>query len=212
VEQIVLAMQAAAGRCGLPPPEAAAVRHIVGLGLPQAVEMLFPDQSLADREQLARAYSACYVEADQGPARLFEGALDTLERLRDAGLELAVATGKSRRGLDRVLRGLGMEGFFQATRCADETRSKPHPLMLEQILAERNKQASEALMIGDSEYDLAMAQAIGMPSVGVSYGVHARELLQRHQPCAIIDQLRQLCELPQLGLLRQGQAVQASTG
>jgi phosphoglycolate phosphatase len=84
--------------------------------------------------------------------------------------------------------------------------------MLEQILAERNKQASEALMIGDSEYDLAMAQAIGMPSVGVSYGVHARELLQRHQPCAIIDQLWQLCELPQLGLLRQGQAVQASTG
>ncbi|QIB67410.1 HAD family hydrolase [Kineobactrum salinum] len=212
VEQIVLAMQAAASRCALPPPEAAAVRHIVGLGLPQAVEILFPDQPLADRERLARAYSSCYIEADQGPARLFEGALDTLAQLRDAGFELAVATGKSRRGLVRVLQGLGLEGFFDATRCADETQSKPHPLMLEQILAERSKRANQALMIGDSEYDLAMARAIGMPSVGVSYGVHARELLLRHQPRAIVDELRQLGELAELLLRQPESTVQASTG
>lgn len=205
VEQIVVAMQAAAEQCALVPLEAAQIRNIVGLGLPQALAMLYPDLSLAARERLARAYSACYVERDQTPARLFEGALETLEQLRNSGCELAVATGKSRRGLDRVLRGLGMTDFFHATRCADETRSKPDPLMLSQILGERNKCASQAVMVGDSEYDLAMARAIGMPSIGVSYGVHARELLQRHQPRAVIDQLRQLCDLPEL-------ALQARTG
>ncbi len=205
VEQIVSAMQEAADECSLPIPEAAAVRHIIGLSLPNAMPILFPGQPLAEWDRMREAYSRCYVARDQGPARLHEGALETLDRLRNSGFELAVATGKSRRGLDRVLRGLGLERFFESTRCADETRSKPDPLMLRQILAERGKTVERALMVGDSEYDLAMARQINMASVGVSFGVHLPEQLALHQPRAVIDRLLDLCDLPEL-------AVQASTG
>jgi len=198
VEQIVSAMQMAAGECGLPIPEAPAVRHIIGLSLPSAMPILFPGQPGAVWEQMRDAYSRCYVALDQGPARLHEGALETLERLRAAGLELAVATGKSRRGLDRVLAGLGLETYFESTRCADETRSKPDPLMLQQILAERGKTSERALMVGDSEYDLAMARNINMASIGVSFGVHSPAQLARYQPLAVVDRLLDLCDLPEL--------------
>ena len=109
-----------------------------------------------------------------------------------------MATGKSRRGLDRVLRGLGLENYFDSTRCADETRSKPDPLMLQQILAERSKTSELALMVGDSEYDLDMARQINMASVGVSFGVHSPAQLAQHQPRAVIDSLLDLCALPEL--------------
>ena len=198
VGQIVAAMQTAAAECGLPVPEAAAVRHIIGLSLPQAMPILFPEQPLAVWDRMREAYSRCYVALDQGPARLHTGALETLESLRGSGFELAVATGKSRRGLDRVLRGLGLENYFDSTRCADETRSKPDPLMLQQILAERSKTSELALMVGDSEYDLDMARQINMASVGVSFGVHSPAQLAQHQPRAVIDSLLDLCALPEL--------------
>jgi phosphoglycolate phosphatase len=191
-------MQMAADECGLPIPEAPAVRHIIGLSLPSAMPILFPGQPGAVWEQMRDAYSRCYVALDQGPARLHEGALETLERLRAAGLELAVATGKSRRGLDRVLAGLGLETYFESTRCADETRSKPDPLMLQQILAERGKTSELAVMVGDSEYDLAMARNINMASIGVSFGVHSPAQLARYQPLAVVDRLLDLCDLPEL--------------
>lgn len=198
VEQIVVAMQTAADGCGLPVPAAASVRHIIGLSLPTAMPILFPGAPPAVQEEMREAYSRCYIALDQGPARLHEGALETLESLRASGFELAVATGKSRRGLDRVLRGLGMEHYFDSTRCADETRSKPDPLMLRQILAERRKSPELALMVGDSEYDLDMARQISMPSVGVSFGVHSPQQLAQHQPRAVIDSLLDLCDLPEL--------------
>lgn len=198
VEQIVTAMQTAADDCRLAIPEAAAVRHIIGLSLPNAMPILFPGQPPAAWDRMREAYSRCYVALDQGPARLHEGALVTLERLRNAGVELAVATGKSRRGLDRVLGGLGLENYFDSTRCADETCSKPDPLMLRQILAERGKTAELAIMVGDSEYDLAMARQINMASVGVSFGVHSPEQLAQHQPRAVVDRLLDLCDLPEL--------------
>ncbi len=139
-----------------------------------------------------------YVALDRGPAPLYPGALETLHALRDRGLELAVATGKSRRGLNRVLAGLGLEGFFDSTRCADETSSKPHPLMLHEILQERAKPVEEALMVGDTEFDLAMAGNAGIGSVGVSFGVHSVPRLQAHDPLAIVDTLPELLDLPEL--------------
>lgn len=190
--QIVAAMQQAARQCGVPVPDEASVRHIVGLGLPQAIATLFPEQPPAVREGLAAAYSACYLAGDTGPARLYQGALELLEALRGEGCELAVATGKSRRGLDRVLGGLGMVDYFHSTRCADETASKPDPLMLREILEERRRSVEEALMIGDSIYDLDMARRIGMASVGVSHGVHDHRALGLHAPLAVIDQLSEL--------------------
>ncbi len=196
VEQIVQAMQTAAEDCDLPVPEADAVRHIIGLSLVTAMPLLFPGSSAAQQEAMQAAYARCYRALDPGPATLHEGALETLDWLRASGFEVAVATGKSRRGLDRVLQGLGLEGYFHSTRCADETRSKPHPLMLEEILLERGKAAHSALMVGDSEYDLEMARRLGMPSVGVTFGVHSREQLLRHRPLALIDRLAALKELP----------------
>ncbi len=195
VEHIVEAMQRAAEECSLTPPAATRVRDIVGLGLPQAIDALFPGLAPEAGAALAAAYSRHFGEVARGGARLFEGAMETLVTLRERGFELAVATGKSRRGLERVLGELDMSGFFDALRCADETRSKPHPQMLLEILRERRRPPLEALMVGDTEYDLAMAREAGMPSVGVSHGVHDVSRLARHAPVAIIDELPALLGL-----------------
>ena len=188
-------MQAASQELGLEPPTAAAVKNIIGLGLPEAIAMLFPQ--LEDRlgQQLRLRYSQQYVALDKIPSDLFEGAMDTLGQLRQQGHVLAVATGKSRRGLDRVLDSLGMTRFFDASRCADETLSKPDPLMLHELLEECLATAADALMIGDTEYDLEMAAAAGVPSVGVSYGSHSTQRLRRHRPLAVLDRLPELLGL-----------------
>ncbi len=192
VDGIVSAMQAAAVELQTRPPAAPAVRDIVGLGLPEAMIRLFPEHTEDWRRSIAEAYSRHYINATAGPARLFGGARDALDALRSAGFELAVATGKSRRGLDRVLASIAMSDYFDTTRCADETASKPDPLMLEEILSERGKRAGDALMVGDSEYDLEMAARAGIPSIGVSFGVHSPERLSRHAPLAVIDRLADL--------------------
>ena len=202
VEHIVEAMQAAAAEFPVAIPDASSVRDIVGLGLPQAVARLFPGLAESTQGALAAAYSRHYRALDREPPSLFAGAMETLLALRERGLPLAIATGKSRRGLDRVLAGLGMSGFFDITRCADETRSKPHPLMLEQIVAQSGLTAESTVMVGDSEYDLAMARAGGVHPVGVSYGVHSRERLSLHRPLAILDHLPELLDLELLSRLR----------
>lgn len=195
VEHIVSAMLDAALELEVEPPGAADVRNIVGLGLPQALATLFPAMDAANRDRFASAYSRHFASPKRGEPLLFKGAMDTLEGLRARGVELAVATGKSRRGLDRVLCALGMSDFFDATRCADETHSKPHPRMLHEIMTLRQKAADQVLMIGDSEYDLAMAREAGVRSVGVSFGVHDSGRLATYEPLAIIDELPQLLDL-----------------
>jgi phosphoglycolate phosphatase len=198
IEHIVSAMQAAAGELAVEVPDTAAVRDIIGLGLPQAVATLFPQLDQQQRESLAATYSRHYASGDRQPPKLFGGALETLAELRDRGVELGVATGKSRRGLDRILAELELTDFFDATRCADETRSKPDPLMLTQIMAERDKTPSQVIMVGDTEYDLDMASQAGVASVGVSFGVHSPERLARHAPLEILDELPQLLRLEAL--------------
>ncbi len=199
IEHIVSAMRGAAADQGLEPPAAEDVRDIVGLGLPQALARLFPCVDDADRRELALAYSRQFASPERGPARLFEGAMETLEGLRARGMELAVATGKSRRGLDRVLGAMGLADFFEATRCADETLSKPHPRMLHEIMAARGKSAAEVVMVGDSEYDMAMAEQAGVRSVAVSFGVHGSDRLAAYRPLAIIDALPELLDLAAFG-------------
>lgn len=198
IEEIVSAMRGAAGELQLEPPEPERVRNIVGLGLAQAVGMLFPSLPESRRGELASAYSRHYAAPGRGPAPLFEGAMDTLHGLRARGQELAVATGKSRRGLDRVLAELGLADFFDATRCADETQSKPHPQMLYELMSTRRKSPNEVVMVGDSSYDLEMAQNAGVCSVAVSFGVHDSETLARYEPLTVIDRLPELLDLAQL--------------
>jgi len=192
--RIVSSMQAAATDLGHPPLTAEAVRDIIGLGLPEAILTLLPFLSEEQVEQMRERYAYHYVEADQTPTKLFPGVASTLEKLHQQGYILAVATGKSRRGLDRVLADTGLGWLFQITRCADETASKPDPLMLTEILQETGVKASEALMVGDTEYDLGMAQRADMPSVGVSYGVHEVKRLEQYDPRLILHNFTDLAE------------------
>lgn len=192
--KIVDSMQAAIEQLGLPYRTADEVRHIIGLGLPEAIATLFPAISSADNEALRSAYSARYIAADQQPCPFFPDVESVLAKLRSDGHHLAVATGKSRRGLNRVLANLQMEHFFDASRCADETASKPNPLMLMEILNELEVAASDAIMVGDTEFDLAMAVNAGVRSIGVSYGVHSVERLSAHGPELVVDNFVEILE------------------
>ncbi|PIE39187.1 MAG: HAD family hydrolase [Gammaproteobacteria bacterium] len=189
---IVRAMQNAILEADMPSLPDAAVRNIIGLGLLEAVQSLFPSASRAQWETVVEAYSRHYIAQEQNLPELFPNAMSVLTGLRDSGYKLAVATGKSRRGLNRILDALDLADFFDATRTADETRSKPHPQMLRELLSELNLSASQALMVGDTTYDLDMATAIDMPCIGVSYGVHSVDQLRNSGALAVIDGLDEL--------------------
>ena len=192
VARIVSSMQATALDCVLPVPSSEAVRDIIGLSLYKAFPILFGAVSEAQSAQLLAAYRRHYMELDHTPSPLFAGAADTVKGLHASGYQLAVATGKQRAGLDSVLADTQLGGYFHALRGADQAVSKPHPLMLEQILDELKLSPMDAVMVGDSSYDLEMAQAIGMARIGVTYGVHDALKLNVHQPLALIDDIRQL--------------------
>ena len=190
--RIVACMQAAAVDLGLPVPGRERTRDIIGLGLDEAIRSLFPDIDATGTEQMVQRYRHHYLVANETPTPLFEGAAEVVTTLHDAGYLLAVATGKGRRGLDRSLRQTGLEPLFHATRCADESRSKPDPDMLLQLLEELGVEPARALMIGDTEYDLQMAANAGTAGLAVGYGVHSRERLLRHRPVHCIDDIREL--------------------
>ncbi len=192
VARIVHAMQSAALDEGLEPPPDAAVRNIIGLSLPHAMLKLFPDDSGKHCDLIA-AYSYHFVHSNHIPdSALFDGVRDMLANLGSSGHDLAVATGKSRRGLDRAFAQFNLGDVFAFSRCADETRSKPHPQMLQELLDVSWTDVSDALMIGDSTYDLEMAAAMGMGSVGVTYGVHPPEVLRAHAPNELVDSVEDL--------------------
>lgn len=186
-QHIVASMQGAMTDLGLEVLDAHIIRRIIGLGMREALLALFPDEP---GDQFAARFSAAYRSHFFAASRrqaLFEGAEAMLRALHQHDRLLAVATGKSRRGLDRALNETGLTPLFHSTRCADETRSKPDPTMLREILAELQVAPEEALMIGDTEFDLAMAAAAGMNAVGVSYGVHEPEALRTHAPLVLLD-------------------------
>ncbi|MDX2349143.1 MAG: HAD-IA family hydrolase [Porticoccus sp.] len=187
LSRIALCIRCAAEEVGLPPPPEHEAREIVGLGLVEALETLFPgihmDQILAMRD----SYSRHFVEHDREPSPFFKGVEETLEQLKDQGYLITVATGKSRRGLDRVLKARRLSDFFHGSRCADETAGKPNPLMLNELLQEFKSSPEEALMVGDTEFDMAMAVNAGIPRVAVSYGAHSSGRLLRYQPLACLD-------------------------
>jgi phosphoglycolate phosphatase len=153
--------------------------------------MLYPSFTESEVAALKEMYSRCFVSADQKPCEFYPNVLTTLEKLQGEHT-LAVATGKSRRGLSRVLGNLAMERNFVATRCADETASKPDPLMLEELLAETGFSAADAVMVGDTEYDLEMAQRAGMASIGVAYGAHSVERLLKWDPIAVLQDFKEI--------------------
>lgn len=192
--KIVRCMQAAMALHDLPSRTDAEVKGIIGLGLPEAIRTLCPRIDAESVERVRASYSELFTEADRVPCDFYPHVKSVMERLRDDGHLLAVATGKSRKGLNRVLSNLGMSDFFDAHRCADETASKPHPLMLEQILLQLDHSVAEAVMVGDTEFDLAMANNAGMKSIAVSYGAHEVDRLVGHRPEMIMQSFDQLLD------------------
>ena len=176
---IVGAMTAGLASAGLPPLPHAKVLSIVGLSLPLAIATLLPDADAATLDQVQAGYRQHYLSARMAQASpLYSGVADMLDRLSDLqGLVMAVATGKSRRGMDAVLGGHGIAGLFVARECADGHPSKPHPAMLLAALDTAGVAPSDAVMIGDTTFDMDMARAAGVTGWGVSWGYHAADTL-----------------------------------
>jgi phosphoglycolate phosphatase len=192
IGRIVESMHIASDRTGFARRDDFAVKGIIGLGLPEAIRSLYPEIADDELSVFRQHYADHYIALEAEPSPLFDGVADTLQALREEGYHLAVATGKARRGLDRVLKSHGWDDYFDITRAADETASKPHPLMLEQILAHCNVRPEQALMVGDSSFDLQMARNAGMGSVAVSYGAQTIEALRAFEPCLAIDHFPEL--------------------
>ncbi|PYC24634.1 HAD family hydrolase [Aquipseudomonas alcaligenes] len=193
IGRIVESMRRAADTCGLPQRSDEAIRGIIGLGLPEAIQTLYPELREAVLvERFREGYSEHYLALENEPSALFDGVEESLEAFREQGYRLAVATGKSRRGLQRVLQGRGWLDYFDVTRCADETASKPHPRMLHEILQHCAVAPARALMVGDSVFDLQMARNAGMDSVAVGFGAQPLESLRAHGPRLAINEFSEL--------------------
>lgn len=190
--RIVSSIRAAARDLELPLPTEEASRDIIGLGLPEALRILFPASGDEVIEPMTRQYAHYYLGVDETPTALFPGVQHTLESLHRKGYRLAVATGKSRRGLEHVLAETGLGWLFELSRCADETTSKPDPHMLHEILEQTGVERHEALMIGDTEYDLEMGSRAGIDTVAVSYGAHHIDRLK------VLKPVREVHHFPEL--------------
>ena len=175
--RIIDSMQLAGAKVGLPKLSDYAIQQIIGLGLPEALKKLWPEISIEQLQAMRIHYSENFSVYSDVHAGFFPQAHEFFDELRCLGYILAVATGKTRKGLDEMLDGLAVRGVFSITRCADETTSKPDPHMLEEILTELELTSDQALMVGDTSFDLDMAKAINMDSVGMTHGAHESDVL-----------------------------------
>lgn len=165
--------------------------YVIGLGLMQALAHAAPDVPQERYPLLGARYRHHYLQ-QQNRISLFQGVLPLLQSLRERGHVLAVATGKSRRGLDEALQSVELYGRLDGSRTADETQGKPHPLMLEELMAEFGVAPQRTLMVGDTTHDLQMALNAGCASVGVSYGAHEPQAFHALQPRAVVHSVDEL--------------------
>lgn len=187
-DHIINCMQQAIKQLAMPTLNDNTIRCIIGLGLTEAALELYPDASENVIDQLANSYKQVWLNSPYDPP-LFEHATTLIQQLSQQDYFLGVATGKSRRGLNKVLQSTQLSDFFHATRCADECHSKPHPQMLAELIDYCGVNPKATLMIGDTEYDLQMAHNAGADSLGISHGAHSIELLQACQPQDIVSDL-----------------------
>jgi len=193
VAKIVACTQAAARDLGLAVPPFEEAKQIIGLGLHPAMAKLFNITDETEVQRVADRYRHHFLGDEPTEETLFEGVEQLLRQFESEGYLMAVATGKSRRGLDHVLQKTSLGDLFHITRCADETFSKPHPQMFLEIVDFLGIEAGEALMIGDTEYDMQMAVNAGAAGgLGVTYGVHDRQHLLRHGALTCFDDLREM--------------------
>ena len=189
---IVHCIRWAAVTCRIAPPSEEACRSVIGLGLGEAMDTLFPGSERVLQEQLVRGYRERYRSRRMSRNDFFQGVYEMLWRLRHSGYLLAVATGKSRAGLQAAMRATESEALFMSTRCADETASKPDPEMLLQVMDELRVRPGRALMVGDTVHDLQMASNAGVASVAVSCGADDPQRLLRCEPVACLQRTAEL--------------------
>ena len=192
IGRIIESMRTAAIGGGMEGRDDESIKSIIGLGLPEAIRTLYPSITANDLIDFRQRYADCYMAMDNVPSRLFEGVSESIQAFRDEGYRLAVATGKARRGLDRVLKANAWLDFFDITRAADETASKPDPLMLHEIMAHCDVVPERSLMIRDSSFDLQMARNAGMDSVAVGYGAQSLDSLRAYEPRLAIEHFSEL--------------------
>ena len=188
---IVRCIQAAVRDVGGTVPTDKEAAYVIGMGLMQALAHAAPDVPPEKYTELGNRYRFHYIQ-HQDDLSLFEGVLPLLNDLRERGHLLAVATGKSRRGLDEALHSVDLRGVFDGSRTADQTAGKPHPLMLQELMAEFDVAPERLLMIGDTTHDLQMAVNAGCASVGVSYGAHEPDAFHALKPLAVVHSVREL--------------------
>ncbi|CAG0965341.1 phosphoglycolate phosphatase [Methylophilaceae bacterium] len=190
-QMIVDCMREASADAGLPVPEPSAASHIIGLGLVEAVNMLFGELNDTQFRQLVARYRYHYHARDEDTP-LFEGVAEAVESLERSGFMLAVATGKGRNGLNKSLQRSGLAKYMHATRCVDECHSKPHPQMLLELMDELGTEPEHTLMVGDTSFDLQMASNAKVASLAVTYGAHPEAELRKHEPLACFDRFEAL--------------------
>lgn len=194
IDKIVACVKQAAINCDVLAPETKAIQNIIGLSLDNAMLALFPSLPSRQKTEIINAYRQCYLSSEHQQTPFYPGIKRCLMALKEKGYKLAVATGKGRNGLNKMLQQEQVEDLFCVTYCAEETASKPDPLMLHNILKKFDIEASQALMIGDSSYDLEMANNAGIDCIGVTYGVHDENILSAFNPIALLDNLSEQLE------------------
>lgn len=188
---IVACVQAACRDLGIEPPQDQLARQVIGLGLRDALATAVPKLPPSEYGRLAERYRHHFLNRDEA-LTLFDGVLELVKKLHNAGLKLGIATGKSRRGLDRALALSGIGEFFHVTRCADETLPKPDPAMLLEIIEHLSVPPARALMIGDTTHDLEMARRAGVGALAVSFGAHPEDALLAEEPLACFASVTEL--------------------
>jgi phosphoglycolate phosphatase len=188
--QIVSCLHAALADLQIEPMDDETVKDVIGLGLKEAIDTLVPGQD--DRFHLAFVQHYRKYWFNSEGSSLFAGVRAMLDDFRERDLLLGIATGKSRKGLNRVLEETGLAGHFHATRCADEAPSKPHPQMLLDLIERFDVSPEQTIMVGDTEYDMDMATQAGTGKVAVCSGVHTEERLSRHTPLASLQRVTEM--------------------
>lgn len=190
---IVASIQAACADVGVPVPAREVASHVIGLSLAAAMNEVCPGLDETTCQRLVERYRFHYLARDNQTV-LFDGIRELLGELREQGYQLAIATGKARRGLSRVLEYSGIGPLFDATRCADETFSKPHPAMLLELMDELFVEPARTVMVGDTTHDLQMASNAGTAALAVAYGAHPEAVLVDAKPLAVLGSVAELRE------------------
>ncbi len=196
IGRIIETMQIASVNCKINKPDIQDVRNVIGMTLRQAIATLMPGFSEEKIDEVTAEYRRIYKELeDKNPVGLYPSVIDTLNELKKRGFDLAIATGKSKAGLERIYVNPGLREVIGYAISGDMVKSKPDPMMLYKILEYYGYKAEDAIMVGDSNLDLRMAKNANVKSIGITWGVHPKNVLEQEDPIAIISNINEILDL-----------------